>query len=95
MGVFNGLTLTPNGSLIIEVMVSDELFSYKTITSETIFMWNITFSFHPPYAVSQAGGRHFSPVDANNVRSFVGSERRFRIKLMLQHGEVGFRSIAA
>jgi hypothetical protein len=47
--------------------------------------------------VSQAGAAPFSSqrVDANNVRSFVGGERLFRIKLMLQHGEVGFRSIAA
>jgi hypothetical protein len=40
---------------------------------------------------------YFSPlrVDASNVRSFIGGERLFRIKLMLQHGEVGFRGIAA
>jgi len=34
-------------------------------------------------------------VDADNVSLLVCSERLFRIKLMLQHGEVGFRSIAA
>ena len=34
-------------------------------------------------------------VDANDVSPFVGGERLFRIELMLQHGEVGFRSVAA
>ena len=76
------------------------LFVYKTMINKIFFMRYVTFFVthaHAQRMYLKPVLHHFSPLraDARNVRSFVGGERLFRIKLMLQHGEVGFRGIAA